>query len=87
MARRWRWFLRAREVVDPIGEVEQDAKVPGQYRRRTVDGATPEVQVSSRCDGAMVYERLEERQPPITMNQRPGRYSPPPPHRRTDERS
>jgi hypothetical protein len=87
VARRWRWFLRAQEIVDLTGEAVQDAKVPGQYRRRTVDGVIPELRVRSRCDGAMVYERLEERQPPITMNQRPGRYSPPPPRRRTDERS
>ena len=87
MARRWKWFLRARKVViDLTGEAEQDGVVPGRSRRRAVEGVVPEVRVTSRCDGAVVYERPEERPAPITTNQRAGRYAPPVPHQRTGER-
>jgi hypothetical protein len=87
MTRRWKWFLRAREVaIDVTGQAEPDGEVPGRYRRRAVEGAVPELRVTSRCDGAVVYERPEERPAPITTNQRASRYGPPSPHQPTEER-
>ena len=86
MARRWKWFLRARGVVvDLTGQAEPDGEVPGRYRRRAVEDVVPELRATSRCDGAVVYERPEERPAPITTNQRAGRYTPP--RQRSGERS
>nr|MDT0660784.1 hypothetical protein [Micromonospora sp. DSM 115978] len=88
MARRWKWFLRAREVaIDLTGQAEPDGEGPGRYRRRVVEGVVPELRVTSRCDGAEVYERPGERPAPITTNQRAGRYTPPVPRQRAEERS
>ncbi|MDG4829353.1 hypothetical protein O7627_08545 [Solwaraspora sp. WMMD1047] len=77
-----------REVaIDLTGQSEPDGTVPGRYRRRAMESVVPELRVTARCDGALVYERSEERPAPITTNQRAGRYTPPVPRQRIEERS
>ncbi|MBQ1026510.1 hypothetical protein [Micromonospora sp. C95] len=78
MGRRWKWFLRPGEVtLDLTGQAVPDGDVPGRFRRLAVEHVVPELRVTSRCDGAEVYEVPEER--PATSsarNQRPSRYDP-----------
>lgn len=80
MRRRWKWFLRPRKVVlDLTGQVVPDGDVPGRFRRLAVERVVPELRVTSRCDGALVYERPEERPAASSArNQRAGRYEPDP---------
>jgi DivIVA domain-containing protein len=73
MQRRWRWFLQPDTAsVDLIGQVAPYGDVPGRYRRPAGEGALPDGRVTSRCDGALVYERLDqERQVEMSVrNQR-----------------
>lgn len=59
---RWKWFLRpGRVVVDLTGQVVPDGDGSGRYRRRTVENVVPDGRVTSRCDGAVVYEIAEQR--------------------------
>lgn len=78
MGRQWKWFLRPRKVVlDLTGQAVPDGDVPGRYRRLAVEHLVPELRETSRCDGALVYERPEERPPASpARNQRAGRYEP-----------
>ncbi|MDG4797541.1 hypothetical protein [Micromonospora sp. WMMD1082] len=64
MGRRWKWFLRP-------GEVALDLTGPA-----AVEHAVPESRLTSRCDGALVYERPEERPASPGRNQRAARYDP-----------
>ena len=74
MGRRWKWFLRPGKVaLDLVGQVVPDGDVPGRFRRATEEHVVPEMRVTSRCDGAVVYERPEERSA-AARNQRAGRY-------------
>ncbi|MEV4712833.1 hypothetical protein [Micromonospora sp. NPDC049374] len=76
MGRRWKWFLRPGPVaLDLTGQAVPDGDVPGRFRRVSVEHLVPELRVTSRCDGALVYERPEER-PAVSSarNQRAGRY-------------
>jgi hypothetical protein len=83
MGRRWKWFLRPGEVViDLTGQVVPDGDVPGRWRRLTVEHVVPDLRVTSRCDGAVVYERPEERRPAAAANQRAERYPRKPPAQR-----
>ncbi|GAB3839999.1 hypothetical protein GCM10029963_07900 [Micromonospora andamanensis] len=62
MGRRWKWFLRPGPVaLDLTGQAVPDGDVPGRFRRVSVEHLVPELRVTSRCDGALVYERPEER--------------------------
>ncbi|MGC5031086.1 hypothetical protein [Micromonospora sp. DT229] len=72
MGRRWKWFLRAGPVaLDLTGQAVPDGDVPGRFRRISVEHVVPELRVTSRCDGAEVYERPEER-PAGSRNRRVG---------------
>ncbi|NYF59357.1 hypothetical protein [Micromonospora purpureochromogenes] len=70
--------MRPRKVVlDLTGQAVPDGDVPGRFRRLAVGHVVPEVRVTSRCDGALVYERPEERPAASSArNQRAGRYEP-----------
>ncbi|MBL6276086.1 hypothetical protein JMF97_07925 [Micromonospora fiedleri] len=73
MGRRWKWFLRAGPVaLDLTGQPVPDGDVPGRFRRLPVEQLVPELRLTSRCDGAEVYERPEER-PAGSRNRRAGR--------------
>jgi hypothetical protein len=75
--------LRPGEVViDLTGQVVSDGDVPGRYRRLTVEHVVPDLRVTSRCDGAIVYERPEERRPALAANQRAERNGRKPPGER-----
>ncbi len=78
MGRRWKWFLRPGPIaLDLTGQAVPDGDVPGRFRRVSVEHVVPELRVTSRCDGALVYERPEERPAvPSARNQRAGRYEP-----------
>jgi len=83
MARRWKWFLRPGEVViDLTGQAVPDGDVPGRWRRLTVENVVPDCRVTSRCDGAFVYERPEERRAALAANRRADRYAAKPPGQR-----
>ncbi|MGC5053158.1 hypothetical protein ACLQ2S_17085 [Micromonospora sp. DT48] len=77
MGRRWKWFLRPGKVaLDLTGQAVPDGDVPGRFRRLTVEHVVPEMRETSRCDGALVYERPEERSAVPGRNQRASRYDP-----------
>jgi hypothetical protein len=69
MGRRWKWFLRTGDLaVDLVGQVAAIPGDPGRYERQTAEGFVPEVRVTSRCDGSIVYELPE---PPETTREPP----------------
>ncbi|GAA4562778.1 hypothetical protein GCM10023176_05240 [Micromonospora coerulea] len=70
--------MRPRKVVlDLTGQEVPDGDVPGRFRRPAVEHVVPELRVTSRCDGALVYERPEERPAASSArNQHAGRYEP-----------
>jgi hypothetical protein len=75
VGRRWKWFLRPGDV--PVDLVEQVAAIsgdPGRYERQTMAGFVPEVRVTSRCDGSIVYELPEQPDPTAGTRSRAGRY-------------
>ncbi|MBX7266929.1 hypothetical protein KIF24_13415 [Micromonospora sp. Llam7] len=75
MGGRWKWFLRPGKVaLDLTGQAVPDGDVPGRFRRQVIEHLVPQARVTSRCDGALVYERPEERPASPGRNQRAGRY-------------
>ncbi|MEV4808705.1 hypothetical protein [Micromonospora avicenniae] len=70
--------MRFRKVVlDLTGQVMPDGGVPGRFPRLAVEHVVQELRVTSRCDGALVYERPEERPAASSArNQLAGRYAP-----------
>ncbi|MTK03823.1 hypothetical protein [Micromonospora sp. CP22] len=75
MGRRWKWFLRpGRVALDLTGQAIPDGDVPGRFRRLAVEHVVPELRVTSRCDGALVYELPEGRLAAPGRNQRARRY-------------
>jgi hypothetical protein len=74
---RWKWFLRARKVViDLIGQALPDGGVPGRYRRVEIEDFAPDLPATSRCDGALVYQRPEEGPAAFAAYQRAESYDP-----------
>ncbi|WP_141714732.1 hypothetical protein [Micromonospora mirobrigensis] len=64
-------------MIDLTGRAVPDGDVPGRFRRLAVEHVVPEFRVTSRCDGALVYERPEERAAgSAARNQRADRYGP-----------
>ncbi|ROT31799.1 hypothetical protein [Micromonospora sp. HM5-17] len=51
-----------------------DGDVPGQRQRWVGADDVPALVETSRCDGALVYERPEERRAALAANQRTDRY-------------
>ncbi|MEU3456734.1 hypothetical protein ABZ671_24495 [Micromonospora sp. NPDC006766] len=87
MGRRWKWFLRPGDVaVDLVGQVVPDGDVPGRWRRPGAGDGVPDGVVTSRCDGAVVYERPERRRAAAARNPRAERDDPRPSGERRDER-
>jgi hypothetical protein len=81
VGRRWRWFLwPGRVAVDLTGQVVPGEE-PGRFRRLTVEDGVPDGLVTSRCDGALVYERPDCRRAAGAANQHAERYGPMPPRR------
>ncbi len=78
MGRRWKWFGRPGRVgIDLTGQVTADEAVPGRWRRQTVERFVPELAVTSRCDGAIVYQRPDARPAARAgRNQRTAGYTP-----------
>ncbi|MFV2101645.1 hypothetical protein [Micromonospora sp. LOL_024] len=77
MGGRWKWFLRPGKVaLDLTGQAVPDAAVPGRFRRQAIEHVVPQARVTSRCDGALVHERPEERLAAPGRNQRASRYEP-----------
>ncbi|SCE87709.1 hypothetical protein GA0070216_102629 [Micromonospora matsumotoense] len=75
MGRRWKWFLRpGRVAVDLTGQAVPAGDASECWRRETVEGVVPDGVETSRCDGAIVYERPEQRRAALGLNQRAGRY-------------
>ncbi|MER5454629.1 hypothetical protein ABT008_07595 [Micromonospora sp. NPDC002389] len=68
-------------ALDLTGQAVPDEDVPGRFRRVSVEHVVPELRVTSRCDGAEVYEQPEER-PAGARNQGEGRYDDGPAGRR-----
>ncbi|MFC0030070.1 hypothetical protein ACFFMM_11105 [Micromonospora chaiyaphumensis] len=67
-------------MLDLTGQAMPDGDLWARFRRLAVEHVVPELRMTSRCDGAVVYERSEERQAMSSpCNQRAGRYEP---HRR-----
>ncbi|MEO3777271.1 hypothetical protein ABGB16_10555 [Micromonospora sp. B11E3] len=80
MGRRWKWFLRpGRAGADLTGQVVPDGDVPGRYRRPSAPDGVPDGLATSRCDGAVVYERPARRRAAPARNERADRYDPKPP--------
>jgi hypothetical protein len=76
-------FSRLRKVViDLTGQAVPDGDVPGCYRRLTIEDFVPDLGVTSRCDGVVVYERPEEWRAARAANQRADRYARKPPGER-----
>ncbi|MEU8264277.1 hypothetical protein AB0C02_27080 [Micromonospora sp. NPDC048999] len=77
MGRRWKWFLRPGDVaVDLVGQGVPDDDVPGRWRRPGAPDGVPDGLVTSRCDGAVVYEWPERRRAVPARNQHADRYDP-----------
>jgi hypothetical protein len=84
MGRRWKWFLRpGRVAVDLVGQVVPDGNVRGRDWRPGAPDGVPDGRVTSRCDGAVVYERPERWRAAPTRNRRADRYDPRPSGERT----
>ncbi|SCF16211.1 hypothetical protein GA0074695_3892 [Micromonospora viridifaciens] len=71
MDRRRKWFLRPGKVaVDLVGQVVPDGDVPRRWRGPGAADGVPDGLVTSRCDGAVVYERPERWRAAPTRGQR-----------------
>lgn len=69
---RWKWFMRAgRVVIDLTGQVSRNE--PDSYGRRVVEHVVPELVETSRCDGAVVWQRTDQRRNLSRRNQRAAR--------------
>jgi hypothetical protein len=83
VGRRWKWFLRPGvAAIDLTGQTTPNAGNPGQYQRRTVEHFVPEVRLTSRCDGSIVYQLPEQPETPRETWQGTGRYDRKPPNQR-----
>ncbi|MEU8215602.1 hypothetical protein AB0C47_07520 [Micromonospora taraxaci] len=64
-------------MIDLTGQAVPDGDVPGRFRRLVVEHVVPELRMTSRCHGALVYEWPEERPAAsAARNQQAGRYAP-----------
>lgn len=75
MGRWWKWFWRPGKVaVDVAEQAVPDGDEPGRRRRPSAAVRVPDVVVTSRCDGAEVYQRVGRRSACVARNQRADRY-------------
>ncbi|MFI2712225.1 hypothetical protein ACH495_19080 [Micromonospora sp. NPDC018662] len=75
MGRWWKWFWRPGEVA--VGAAEQavpDGDVPGRRQQQSAAVRVPDVVMTSRCDGAEVYQWAGRRAACVARNQRADRY-------------
>jgi hypothetical protein len=87
VGRRWKWFLRTGDLaVDLVGQVAAFPGDPGRYERQTAEGFVPEVRVTSRCDGSLVYELPEPPEATRETRQGTGRYDRKPTNQRNRRR-
>ncbi|WBB76618.1 hypothetical protein O7602_14255 [Micromonospora sp. WMMD1128] len=75
MGRWWKWFQRSGQIaVDAAEPVIPDGDVPGRRQQQSAAVRVPDVLVTSRCDGAEVYQRAGRRAACVVRNQRADRY-------------
>ena len=74
MGRWWKWFWRSEEVaIDAAEQGVPDGDMPGRRQQQSAAVRVPDAVLTSRCDGAEVYQRAG-RSACVARNQRADRY-------------